>query len=143
MTVKSHNDRIEIIDQKSTQVGPVLVTTTFGRIRPSRSAAPESEVSLPVSDANDLDDVIRELGIEDSFTTPAEAVRALKAERDALMQDWQPIGTAPKDGTRILWCSDASTYSVIYWPEYRECFDEGWWQSLPAPPVVRTEPVGK
>jgi uncharacterized coiled-coil DUF342 family protein len=35
-------------------------------------------------DANDLDDVVRELGIEDSFTTPADAVRGLKAEIEAL-----------------------------------------------------------
>lgn len=33
-----------------------------------------SEVLIPMSDANDLDDVIRILGIEDSHTTPAEAV---------------------------------------------------------------------
>lgn len=32
------------------------------------------------SDINDLDDVVRELGIEDSHTTPAEAVKELKAE---------------------------------------------------------------
>jgi hypothetical protein len=36
------------------------------------------EDALP--DANDLDEVVHELGIEDSDTTPAEAVRALKAE---------------------------------------------------------------
>lgn len=37
-------------------------------------------VQMPLSDVNDLDAVVRELGIEDSDTTPAEAVRALKAE---------------------------------------------------------------
>lgn len=36
------------------------------------------------SDVNDLDDVVRELGIEDSHTTPAEAVRELKVEVERL-----------------------------------------------------------
>lgn len=41
-------------------------------------------VEIPAFDANDLDDVIRELGIEDSDTTPAEAVRELKTELERL-----------------------------------------------------------
>ena len=45
------------------------------------------EVSMPVSDANDLDEVVRELGIEASDTTPAEAVRELRAENEALRKE--------------------------------------------------------
>lgn len=37
-------------------------------------------IEMPLSDANDLDAVVHELGIEDTAITPAEAVRALKAE---------------------------------------------------------------
>jgi len=40
--------------------------------------------AVPLSDANDLDAVIRALGIEDSDTTPAEAVAELKAEIERL-----------------------------------------------------------
>jgi len=35
-------------------------------------------------DINDLDDAVHELGIEDSHTTPAEAIRELKAEIENL-----------------------------------------------------------
>lgn len=43
-----------------------------------------AEILMPLSDANDLDAVVHELGIEDSDTTPAEAVRELKAEIERL-----------------------------------------------------------
>lgn len=35
---------------------------------------------MPLSDINDLDAVVHELGIQDSTTTPAEAVRELNQE---------------------------------------------------------------
>lgn len=35
---------------------------------------------MPLSDINELDDVCRELGIQDSHVTPAEAVRELNAD---------------------------------------------------------------
>lgn len=38
----------------------------------------------PLSDIRDLDEVVRELGIQDSSTTPAEAVRELNAEIERL-----------------------------------------------------------
>jgi hypothetical protein len=48
---------------------------------------------------------------------------------------WRDISTAPRDGTEILWTS-LDTTTVIKWPEYRECFEEGYWQPLPAPPLL-------
>jgi hypothetical protein len=52
-------------------------------------------VPIPAEDANDLDDVVRELGIEASEMTPAEAVRELRAElekcqkaNDSLMESY-------------------------------------------------------
>lgn len=57
------------------------------------------------------------------------------------MSEWLPIETAPKDGGWILWCGDNGEYTrqrwsqvVIRWPEYKECFEQGWWQPLPTPP---------
>lgn len=41
-------------------------------------------VLMPLSDANNLDAVVHELEIEDSDTTPAEAVKELKAEIERL-----------------------------------------------------------
>jgi hypothetical protein len=68
------------------------------------------------------------------------------------MSEWQPIETAPKDGTRILGY-DGSTVSGTYWHDsFREWRNEseaagdnhGWyghdrwvpthWQPLPEPP---------
>lgn len=50
-------------------------------------------VEMTAEDANNLDEVVRELGIGESFVTPAEAVRQLKvqieiltAERNAFKQ---------------------------------------------------------
>lgn len=42
------------------------------------------ERMMPLSDIQDLDEVVHELGIEDSHTTPAEAVRELKREIEEL-----------------------------------------------------------
>lgn len=43
------------------------------------------------------------------------------------MTEWQPIETAPKDGSKILaWFADGD-YSIIYWGAY----DGSWVQSLP------------
>jgi hypothetical protein len=48
------------------------------------NACPPGEHCHPVSDINDLDDVCRELGIQESSVTPAEAVRELNAEIERL-----------------------------------------------------------
>jgi hypothetical protein len=46
--------------------------------------SPAKEVMMPLSDANDLDEVVRALGIEDSHITPADAVRLLHDQIAAL-----------------------------------------------------------
>jgi hypothetical protein len=43
-----------------------------------------ARILMPLSDANDLDAVIHALGIEDSDTTPAEAVAELHTEIERL-----------------------------------------------------------
>lgn len=71
----------------------------------------------------------------------------LKAFRDlgAALSDitergdgWRPIESAPRGGQWFLWCAADGTarftQAVIRWPEYKECFNEGWWQPLPPAP---------
>lgn len=55
-----------------------------------RHPSEEQMVLHPLSDINDLDDVCRELGIQDSHVTPAEAVRELNAEIEALRERLKP-----------------------------------------------------
>lgn len=73
------------------------------------------------------------------------------------MTDWQPIETAPRDGTDILaWCADRAV--VTFWGEVmaRDDGTEGWilsydgadplWHSLPShwlpiPPKPPTEEI--
>ena len=49
----------------------------------NRNSQPNS-MPMPLSDINDLDAVVHALGIEDSDTTPAEAVAELKVEIERL-----------------------------------------------------------
>lgn len=48
------------------------------------SLAPVGERLMPLSDINDLDDVCRELGIQDSHVTPAQVVKELNKEIERL-----------------------------------------------------------
>jgi len=50
-------------------------------------------------------------------------VLSYKAAMEAQMAEWQPIETAPKDGTRIL-VSDGDTIWVAQWD--RVSSGEGW-----------------
>lgn len=66
-----------------------------------REITPDPEIGagslMTLSDINDLDEVCRELGIQDSHVTPADAVRALNAETErfrAALQtiaDWRKV----------------------------------------------------
>jgi len=86
-----------------------------------------------------------ELRQEDSFTD-AEKIAALRAALEELGGGWQPIETAPKDGTPILVClADNNITTAEYLGEW--ClisFAEGhiddssctptYWMPLPKPP---------
>ncbi len=67
------------------------------------------------------------------------------------MSDWQPIETAPKDGTQILGFADGRMAVVQWWEDFRywslvvcgAYADDGeWWpthwQPLPEPPASPT-----
>lgn len=56
----------------------------------ARHPSDEKMVLHPLSDICDLDDVCRELGIQDSHVTPAEAVRELNAEIEMLNERLKP-----------------------------------------------------
>ena len=85
------------------------------------------------------------------------AIRALLADLDAARAalseakagGWQPIETAPKDGTRFIAWRKYSTLPLIarYWKDFGWFEDEDGlhlhnlthWQPLPAPPAQRGE----
>ena len=92
----------------------------------------------------------------DDFTTLAKLISTRDAARDAAR--WQPIETAPRDGTRILVLVRAQTY-LVSWKEYGtrdgvttgwcgyDCDEDTWyswgfddgepthWQPVPSPPI--------
>jgi hypothetical protein len=64
---------------------------------------------------------------------------------------WQPIETAPKDGTHFLTiygADDDGTYWIVFWNDnWLECVSSGFqidhathWQPLPTPPMSSTQP---
>jgi hypothetical protein len=85
-----------------------------------------------------------------------DAISALAAAGHVIEQDWQPIATAPRDGTKVL------VYARVLHPEKWRIYldpiicaasyhpDAGWcvcevrdathWRPLPAPPVAAKEP---
>jgi len=50
---------------------------------------------------------------------------------------WQPIDSAPRDGTLLVWrTADKTQHAIIYWPCYKECFwEEGAMYRLLYPPT--------
>ncbi len=60
------------------------------------------------------------------------------------MTDWQPIETAPRDGTRVLvwahdraWTADRCSEGVPdFWDSDGTFIQPTHWQPLPAPPVL-------
>ena len=88
--------------------------------------------------------------VSDNAETNA-AYRRLKA-RLAALNPWQPIETAPKDGTRILTCvlgSDgrAYDYQINDWNDPRAVADGngigsvGWWRSRPSRQPTHWHPL--
>lgn len=90
-------------------------------------------------------------GCENNFHYLAEA--ALKAIEDAgysIEQGWQPIETAPKDGTLILALGPITSATVMWEPAHQcwasadnwpwEDFEPTHWRPLPEPPASTTEP---
>jgi hypothetical protein len=46
--------------------------------------------------------------------------------------DWQPIETAPKDGTKILACNESGEIAVVHWAAIDNCGVKGWQISVVA-----------
>lgn len=78
-------------------------------------------VEMPLSDANNLDAVVHALGIEDSDTTPAEAVKNLQTELTA----WKSV--AQRAGV-CMSCAlgTPETFGCI------DCLNTGWTGGAPA-----------
>jgi hypothetical protein len=80
---------------------------------------PAGEMVLhPLSDIRDLDDVVRELDIESSHTTPAEAVRELKEEIERLRAAPPTVDRTATDLNKVwqaaeaCWASNAPRQAV-------------------------------
>jgi DNA repair exonuclease SbcCD ATPase subunit len=70
-------------------------------------------MEMPISDVNDLDEVVRELEIEDNDMSPAEAVREMKAEIASLRAELAQTTTALHSYSDALtqlvgWAEDGS-----------------------------------
>jgi len=83
-----------------------------------------TERMMPLDDINNLDAVVHELGIEDSFETPAEAVRKLKAERDRLRAALrETTAEAVEHRKNIIECHAADP-NYLTNPKYRAAYDQ-------------------
>lgn len=81
---------VTISDNPERRTGRSPIRVKPGETLADALAAPRASLDsmlMPLSDVNDLDAVVHALGIEDSDTTPAEAVAELKAELTALRAD--------------------------------------------------------
>lgn len=76
------------------------------------------------------------------------AERAEAALQSRASHDWQPIETAPKDGSVILLCKDGSyiqsgswnrggAFHMPHWSTQANLFDPTHWMPLPSPPSIK------
>ena len=83
---------------------------------------------MPLSDINNLDEVCAELGIQESDTTPAEAVRELKAGIERLEGELALLKTAARTEDGVLFrdvaFEQAQTIATIRAETVAACIDE-------------------
>jgi hypothetical protein len=84
------------------------------------TSAIQCAVENALPDANDLDEVVHALGIEDSHVTPVEAVRALQAEKQRWMDACRSAGIC-------MYCAAGAPYGPCH-----DCLGTGWDGGAPA-----------
>lgn len=73
---------------------------------------------------------------DDYETLAARILSDAAAIRERMGEGWEPVETAPRDGTMILWSHEPGKFHAICWPDYEECFDAvgSVWHPIPALP---------